>query len=139
MNFNKPVYKIDDVTYVCDYIFIEYWFNHLDFKKIKQGTDFMGAVGSVKEGKHNKDIGGGRCFDFNEMIKLYKEKPEGFIIFDKNLFEAILSIEKPQEEVIREIISFSTIEKAYAKDDKEKSNINIIRHAKGLLKALENK
>lgn len=202
-DFNKLVYSLNDEHFICDYIFLDYWLEHLTSGSKKQGSRFCGVTGSrvqkiteaeleerikdfdaeeywqmavaerrftgslddyrdelessgeiesivldeyhkevkgleLAEGERLEHSGGGRCFDSEEMLKLYREKPEGFIIHDEALFKAIISVEQGLNLELREVIASAEIDNKYTKDKKKlEKNGEIVRHAKGLLKALE--
>lgn len=82
----------------------------------------------------------GRCFDFEEMLKLYNERPDGFELYDEGIFTAILAVERPDVEAVREIYAHAKINHAYARDEKtKKAEADTMRHAQGLIKAIDKK
>lgn len=91
---------------------------------------------TLADGERLDTRGGGRCFDAAEMIRLYREKPQGFTVHDEALYKAIVAVESGITERLHEEIAHAEISLKYESSaEKKKALRDILRHAKGLLAA----
>jgi len=207
--FNTLVYEYKGEYKVLDYIFLDYWKNHLSTEKQEVGSVFKGATGTtlqiindeeiaerlenyegediwrelvhsgkytgsladfedearedeanvyeehneevkgytLEDGEHWEVVGGGRCFDAQEMRELLKAYPEAesgepsddgncFKIYDIGLYKAIIAVESDFKDYIDEKIAVLKINLEYEKDEQKKAKmLQQLRHLQGYKKA----
>lgn len=111
--------------------------------------EHTGAVNeyTLEDDEHWEAIGGGRCFDAQEMRELLKAYPEAengepsddehcFKIYDVALFKAIIAVESGFDDYLAEQIATLKINLAYeSNEQKKKQAQEELRHLQGYKKA----
>lgn len=139
---NQLVYRYNGKLYYCTVFSFAY-----DAERLPSGVEGRCAYGIVGDVANDTP-----CFNRAEMVRLYKERPEGFVIFNDELYRAIIAIESRVDELVVELMEFTkmkldlleivpapTKEIATKKMEAQEELQSIIRHAKGLLNAKRSK